>query len=142
MKLRSFVFAAFVLLTMPLASYAQVGISVNIAPPPLPVVEQPPAPAEGYIWTPGYWGYESDYYWVPGAWVAPPTVGVLWTPAWWGWNNGAYAFNEGYWGPTVGFYGGINYGRGYWGEGIRGGVGEETTFGYIEVVADGTKPSF
>src|SRR5207248_10799598 len=41
MKLRSLVLAA--LLTLPLASFAQVGISVNIAPPPLPVVEQPPA---------------------------------------------------------------------------------------------------
>ncbi len=44
-----------------------------------------------------------DYYWVPGVWVAPPSVGLLWTPAWWGWNNGAYAFNQGYWGPLSAF---------------------------------------
>src|SRR5947209_5245250 len=136
MKLRSFVFAAFVLLTMPLASYAQVGISVNIAPPPLPVIEQPPAPAEGYIWTPGYWGYESDYYWVPGAWVPPPSVGLLWTPAWWGWNNGAYAFNEGYWGPTVGYYGGINYGYGYTGNGYWGGRWVGNHFSYNTYVSN------
>jgi hypothetical protein len=90
---------------------------------------------EGYIWTPGYWGWGvSDYYWVPGAWVAPPTVGFLWTPPWWGWNNGAYVFNEGYWGPTVGFYGGINYGYGYFGNGYWGGRWEGNTFRYNTAV--------
>src|SRR6266496_4259815 len=100
MKLRCLVLAGF--LALPLASsFAQVGISVNFAPPVLPVYEQPPCPVAGYIWTPGYWGYGydvGDYYWVPGAWDAPPTVGLLWTPSWWGWNNGAYVFNQGYWG--------------------------------------------
>src|ERR1700690_3449286 len=56
------------------------GISVQIAPPVLPVYVQPPMPAEGYIWTPGYWAWDAStgYYWVPGTWVEPPTVGVLW----------------------------------------------------------------
>jgi hypothetical protein len=134
MKLRSFILAGF--LALPLASsVAQVGISVNFAPPVLPVVVQPPCPVEGYIWTPGYWGYGvSDYYWVPGAWVAPPSVGLLWTPPWWGWNNGVYAFNEGYWGPTVGFYGGINYGHGYFGDGYWGGRWEGNAFRYNTAV--------
>jgi hypothetical protein len=132
-KLRSLVFAAF--LALPLASFAQVDISVNFAPPVLPVVEQPPCPVDGYIWTPGYWGYENDYYWVPGAWVAPPSVGLLWTPAWWGWNNGAYVFNQGYWGPTVGFYGGINYGYGYTGNGYWGGRWAGNSFQYNTYVS-------
>ena len=136
MKLRSLILAAF--LALPLASsYGQVGISVNFAPPPLPVYEQPPCPVAGYIWTPGYWGWNSDYYdyyWVPGAWVAPPSVGLLWTPGWWGWNNGAYAFNEGYWGPTVGFYGGVNYGYGYTGNGYWGGRWNGNTFAYNTAV--------
>src|SRR6059058_5136186 len=132
-KLGSLVFAA--LIALPLAfSFAQVDISVNVAPPPLPVIEQPPAPAEGYIWTPGYWGYDRDYYWVPGVWVAPPTVGLLWTPAWWGWNNGAYVFNQGYWGPRVGFYGGINYGYGYTGNGYWGGRWSGNSFQYNTAV--------
>ena len=39
-------------------------------PPPLPEYQQPPDPGDGYLWTPGYWGYASaGYYWVPGAWV-------------------------------------------------------------------------
>jgi hypothetical protein len=136
MKLRSILFAGFLFLALPLASsFAQVGISINFAPPPLPVVVQPPVPVEGYIWTPGYWAWGvSDYYWVPGVWVPPPTVGLLWTPPWWGWNNGAYVFNEGYWGSTVGFYGGINYGYGYWGDGYWGGHWEGNTFRYNTAV--------
>jgi hypothetical protein len=136
MKLRSFVLAGFLFVTLPLASsFAQVGISVNFAPPILPVEVQPPVPVAGYIWTPGYWGWGvSDYYWVPGAWVPPPVVGLLWTPPWWGWNNGLYGFNEGYWGPTVGFYGGINYGYGYSGNGYWGGRWEGNSFRYNTAV--------
>src|SRR5438477_12196850 len=136
MKLRSLILAGF--LALPLASsHAQVDISVGFAPPVLPVYQQPPCPVEGYLWTPGYWGYgydAGDYYWVPGAWVAPPSVGVLWTPPWWGWNNGVYAFNQGYWGPTVGYYGGINYGYGYNGNGYWGGRWEGNAFRYNTAV--------
>ena len=88
---------------------AQIVLSVAVAPPPLPVYDQPPIPGPGYIWTPGYWAWNEDigeYYWVPGAWVLPPRVGLLWTPGYWGWSGGAYVWNAGYWGPTVGFYGG------------------------------------
>jgi hypothetical protein len=39
-------------------------------------------------------------------------------------------FNEGYWGPTVGFYGGINYGFGYFGRGYEGGRWDHGHFFY------------
>jgi len=42
-------------------------------------------------------------------------------PAYWAFANGAYLWNAGYWGPTVGFYGGVNYGYGYGGRGYEGG---------------------
>src|SRR5437016_6135505 len=135
MKLRSLVFAAF--LALPLASFAEVEFSVGWAPPPLPVYEQPACPVAGYIWTPGYWGWNADYYdynWVPGVWVAPPRVGLLWTPGWWGWRGGSYAFNQGYWGPTVGFYGGVNYGYGYTGNGYWGGRWSGNNFQYNTAV--------
>src|SRR5271154_5972902 len=83
---------------------AQVSISIDIAPPPLVVDDQPVCPDDGYLWTPGYWAYDPDageYYWVPGAWVQPPEVGFLWTPAYWGWDGNDYVFYSGYWGPTV-----------------------------------------
>jgi WXXGXW repeat (2 copies) len=87
---------------------------IRIAPPELPVYEQPAIPAYGYIWAPGYWAYGPDgYFWVPGTWVQPPSVGLLWTPGYWGWHDGVYGWNAGYWGPHIGFYGGVNYGFGY-----------------------------
>ncbi len=112
-----------------------IGLSVRIAPPVLPVYVQPPLPAPGYIFTPGYWAYgDAGYYWVPGTWVRPPSIGLLWTPAYWGWNNGVYVFNAGYWGPHVGFYGGINYGFGYGGIGFEGGIWRGGVFSYNAAV--------
>ena len=99
-----------------------VGVSVGFPPPILPVYVQPPIPAAGYIWTPGYWAWNGDgYYWVPGTWVLAPYYGALWTPGYWGWSSGVYVFHAGYWGRHVGFYGGVNYGYGYGGSGYVGG---------------------
>jgi len=119
----------------PARAQIAIGISVQIAPPLLPVYVQPPMPEVGYIWTPGYWAYaNADYYWVPGTWVQPPEVDVLWTPPYWGWVAGAYLFHEGYWGPHVGFYGGVNYGYGYGGSGYEGGRWDGGNFSYNRTV--------
>src|SRR6202158_3681326 len=115
---------ALVMLCMSASSFAQVGVLITFAPPPLPIYEQPLCPEDGYIWTPGYWAYGDDfddYYWVPGTWVMAPEVGFLWTPGYWGWGGESFVFYDGYWGPMVGFYGGINYGFGYFGNGYEGG---------------------
>jgi hypothetical protein len=112
-----------------------IGLSVNFAPPELPVYEQPPIPAPGYIWVPGYWSWDGgDYYWVPGTWALAPVVGYLWTPGYWGWGGGAYLWHAGYWGPHVGFYGGINYGFGYTGVGYEGGYWRGHEFCYNRAV--------
>jgi hypothetical protein len=122
---------------VPASSFAGVFISVGFAPPVLPVYVQPPLPAPGYIWTPGYWAYgDAGYYWVPGVWVQPPSVGVLWTPGYWGWSGGFYAWHGGYWGPHVGFYGGVNYGFGYGGVGFFGGEWRGGAFAYNRAVAN------
>lgn len=135
MKLRHLL-PALLLAALPLtAAHAFVDVSINIAPPVIPVYEQPPCPVEGYLWTPGYYGYgDAGYYWIPGVWVEPPRVGFLWTPGYWGYNNGFYAFNSGYWGPTVGFYGGVNYGFGYGGYGYYGGRWDGGRFRYNTAV--------
>jgi hypothetical protein len=114
------------------AASAQISISVGFGPPPIPVYEQPICPDDGYLWTPGYWSYDDDggYYWVPGTWIQPPQVGFLWTPGYWGWGDNAFIFHEGYWGPEVGFYGGINYGFGYGGNGFEGGRWDGGHFAY------------
>jgi len=118
-------------------AHAGIFISVGFAPPALPIYEQPPLPAPGYLWTPGYWGYgDAGYYWVPGVWVQPPSAGVLWTPGYWGFAGGAYGWHGGYWGPHVGFYGGVNYGFGFGGIGFCGGEWRGGVFAYNSAVAN------
>jgi hypothetical protein len=127
------------MLCMSVSSSAQVNVAVVIAPPELPVYEQPICPEEGYLWTPGYWGYDYDageYYWVPGTWVLAPEVGFLWTPGYWGWVGSGFIFYQGYWGPQVGFYGGINYGHGYFGHGFEGGHWQGRQFFYNSYVSN------
>src|ERR1700752_549397 len=129
-------FFALVMLTEPTSTPAQVsvGITVGFAPPDLPVYEQPICPGDGYIWTPGYWAWDDDdgdYYWVPGTWVLAPDPGFLWTPAYWGWGGSAFVFYPGYWSfGVVGFYGGIDYGYGYFGHGYEGGRWDGDRFFY------------
>src|SRR5580704_9383314 len=120
----------------PSAAQVGIGISVRIGPPALPVYEQPICPGPGFLWSPGYWAWSDDdgYYWVPGTWVEAPQPGFLWTPGYWGWNDGVYVWNGGYWGPEVGFYGGINYGFGYFGAGFGGGEWRGGTFFYNTAV--------
>ena len=141
MKVRGFMRLALfgiVLLGLTGLSFAQFGVSVSVgvAPPPLPVYDQPPIPESGYIWTPGYWAWSDDgYYWVPGTWVQPPQEGLLWTPGYWGDDeDGNYAWNDGYWGNDVGYYGGVDYGYGYQGDGYAGGYWRGNNFYYNNAV--------
>jgi len=133
------VLLSIVVVSFSVASFGQiaVGISVRIGPPALPVYAQPICPGPGYMWTPGYWGWNDDggYYWVPGTWVVAP-VGMLWTPGYWGWGGGLYVWHAGYWGPHIGFYGGINYGFGYTGVGFAGGEWRGHEFFYNRSVTN------
>jgi hypothetical protein len=137
MKLRVFALVTVVFAALgSVSSHAAVFVSVGVAPPPLVVYEPPPVPFAGSIWTPGYWAWSPvfGYYWVPGVWVRPPGIGLYWTPPWWGFDNGLYGFHDGYWGPSVGFYGGINYGYGYFGNGYWGGRWNGNVFSYNTAV--------
>jgi len=131
--------AALCMVAMPLASPAQVFVGINIAtpPPPLPYYVQPALVTPGEIWEPGYWAWgPAGYYWVPGTWVMPPSAGLYWTPGYWGATNGSYTWNNGYWGPSVGYYGGINYGYGYNGLGYVGGMWNGGAFTYNTAVTN------
>ena len=137
-SLRTLLFAL-TLLTLSVPAFAQLRISVTFGPPALPVYEQPICPGDGYLWTPGYWAWDDDdgdYYWVPGTWVLAPEVGYLWTPPYWAWADGAYVFYDGYWGPHVGFYGGVVYGFGYFGFGFEGGRWDHDRFFYNRSVTN------
>ncbi|MGA9352908.1 MAG: hypothetical protein WBV46_04405, partial [Terriglobales bacterium] len=131
------------ILAMSAISSAQLGVSITLAPPELVAYSQPMCPQSGYLWTPGYWAYgDEGYFWVPGTWVEPPSVGLLWTPGYWGWGGDAFAWNGGYWGPTIGFYGGVNYGYGYGGSGYEGGYWKHNEFSYNTTVNNVDRNSF
>jgi hypothetical protein len=66
--------------------------------------------------------------------VEPPEVGLLWTPGYWAWSDGIFLWYAGYWCPLVGFYGGVNYGFGYFGHGYAGGYWRGTEFFYNSAV--------
>ena len=125
------------MIAVPATSSAQVFVSFSLmAPPPLPVYQQPQLANPNYIWTPGYWAYgSSGYYWVAGSWEQPPQAGLLWTPGYWGYSQNGYAYNQGYWAPQVGYYGGINYGNGYYGNGYNGGSWQGNNFRYNTAVS-------
>jgi hypothetical protein len=117
------------------AALDEQAVYADQAPPPLPVYQQPELTDPNDEWTPGYWDYGSGgYYWVPGAWVAPPYYGALWTPAYWGFHGGRYRLYHGYWGRHIGFYGGIPYGFGYTGYGYDGGYWNGDRFYYNQTV--------
>ena len=112
-------------------------VTANVPPPALPTYDQPESPQDGYLWQPGYWAYSVDargYYWVPGVWVAPPSEGLLWTPAYWSFNGFGYYYHSGYWGTSVGYYGGIYYGYGYGGHGYYGGEWQGGRYRYNTAV--------
>lgn len=138
-KVRLFLIGSALAVPMLAPKVAKAGVSVVIsvnAPPALPVYAQPICPGPGYLWTPGYWAYgPRGYYWIAGTWVRPPQPGLLWTPAWWGMEGGRYRFHPGYWGPHVGFYGGIRYGFGYPGTGFEGGEWRGREFFYNGAVS-------
>jgi hypothetical protein len=129
-------FLVFCIVTFLRPVFGQIAVTVAFGPPALPVYELPPCPAEGYLWTPGYWAWDPDfgYYWVPGTWVLAPEPGFLWTPGWWGWETSGFIFHQGYWATQVGFYGGINYGFGYFGVGFGGGRWDGGVFRYNTAV--------
>jgi hypothetical protein len=70
---------------------AQLNIVIG-TPPPAPIYEAVPAPRAGYVWTPGYYRYDSGrYVWNTGRWMAD-RPGYRWTPDRWehgpnGWHH-------------------------------------------------------
>jgi hypothetical protein len=110
-------------------------VSSAAPPPPLPQEDQPALSEDGSLWTPGYWYWQNQaYVWIPGVWVRPPRFGVLWTPGYWSMAGAVFVFHPGYWGPTVGYYGGVNYGYGYFGNGYTGGHWIGNSFAYNSAV--------
>ncbi len=66
-------------------------------PPPAADVTIGLAPAPGYIWTGGYWGWAGGrYVWTTGHWMAP-RPGFYWARAHWARGPGGWRFEPGRW---------------------------------------------
>jgi hypothetical protein len=81
---------------IPMPSSADVGIYLDVAPPPARY-EVAPAPRAGYIWAPGYWDWRNGRHaWVRGHWVRE-RPGFYWHPSRWEQREGRWAFERGRW---------------------------------------------
>jgi hypothetical protein len=68
-----------------------------MAPPPMPAEAVVAAPAPGYIWIGGYWGWAGGrHVWTPGRWTAP-RPGYHWQPRRWSQGPGGWHQHGGYW---------------------------------------------
>lgn len=69
---------------------------VNTAPPPVRY-EAVPVARPGYVWSPGYWGWEDGRYgWVEGSWLEE-RPGYVWVPARWEQHEDRWHFEPGRW---------------------------------------------
>lgn len=73
------------------------GGPVMVAPPPPRVEVVGVAPAPGYIWIDGYWGwYGNRHQWTPGRWEAP-RPGYRWAPHRWAPEGRGWREHHGHW---------------------------------------------
>jgi hypothetical protein len=78
------------------------GVRVAVAPPPLRVESQPPAPSSAHVWLAGHWAWRGGHHvWIPGHWALAPGPGSTWVEPRWVQAGGRWVFYEGYWAPTV-----------------------------------------
>jgi WXXGXW repeat (2 copies) len=77
---------------------AQISAQIVIGtPPPAPVVVAPPPPRPGYVWAPGFWGWERGrHVWHDGYWL-PARPGAVYVPAQWVAVRGGWRFVPGHW---------------------------------------------
>ncbi len=85
------------------ATWAQLGINlqlnvptIQVAPPP-PQAEFVPAPRPGFVWSRGYWSWQGgQHVWVPGHWIEEHP-GQHWIPEHWAQRGPNYVFVPGHW---------------------------------------------
>ena len=78
------------------AGRAGAGIEADAAPPPARA-ERPPAPRDGYIWSPGYWDWGGhSYSWVSGHYIFE-RHGAHWVPDRWDQVGAHWQHVAGHW---------------------------------------------
>lgn len=86
--------AAFAAIPLPVS--ADVGVYLDVAPPP-PREEVVPAPRHGLVWEPGYWDWRHGrYVWVRGHWIRE-RHGMYWHPSHWENRGGHWVLERGGW---------------------------------------------
>jgi hypothetical protein len=77
-------------------TWAAVGVTINIGPPPMRY-EAVPAARAGYVWRPGYWNWNRNrHVWVGGVWMRSRQGYVYAQPNWV--NNGnQWQLRQGAW---------------------------------------------
>ena len=83
------------------AAQARVDVSVVIGvPPPVAVIEAAPPPRVGYVYAPGYWGWNGErHVWIRGRTIIE-RPGYTWVADRWEPAGGSYRFVPGYWEPV------------------------------------------
>ena len=81
----------------PAPGYYRPAAVVTVAPPPPPVEVYGVAPTPGYIWFPGFYGWEGGVHvWHAGYW-GPGRPGYYWAPHRWVHYGGGYRMEPGHW---------------------------------------------
>lgn len=77
-------------------AYAQVSVNINLAPP-APQYEAVPVLSPGYVWAPGYWGWNGDrHIWIRGRSIVQRD-GFRWQPDRWEQRDRGYFRTGGHW---------------------------------------------
>ncbi len=83
-------------------AYAQLSVNINLAPP-APQYEVVPTIQPGYVWAPGYWGWNGDrHIWVRGRTIVQ-REGFLWAPDRWEQRDRTFFRTAGHWERDNGF---------------------------------------
>jgi WXXGXW repeat (2 copies) len=83
-------------LTVPV--FAQVGVYIGVAPPPLRYERRGPMPGVGYAWVDGYWApHGHSYSWVGGRWDHAPYEGAQWNHPHYDHYKQGWQLHEGHW---------------------------------------------
>ncbi len=77
-------------------TYAPPQQEVITAPPPV-IVETVPAPRMGFVWIPGFWGWQARHHiWIPGRWTHD-RPGSYWVHDRWSHSGHGWRFETGHW---------------------------------------------
>ncbi len=83
---------------LPTQAMAQVGVNVIIGAPPPPLrYEAMPPPRVGYVWAPGYWGWNGrSHVWMRGSWMRD-RPGYVYAQPHWIERGGRWHYEQAHW---------------------------------------------